>query len=524
MQHYKQKILFKKFVRNAKPPLVYLAFVGLIGTFFSIGYLYPDEHFQIIEFANAFIGRQPFDQLAWEYGSRIRPWFQPFLAAIPLKLGFFFSDSPFLAIKFVKAAFALFVVGATSYFLGFGAYEIDGLNQKERRLGGIFTATSVLLAQMVASTSSEIFAAGWLMLLLGYLARNFGSAKTEKKAQHFWVGVISGVMFFSRFQMGFVYAALGLWLFIVRRSSLRHLTVNLVGFFVAAVTFVLLDSIIYGDFVVTPANYFRANIIEGVASRFGTSPWYAYFFEFGTSGRLVGGIFSFAALTTMLFIRPKSLLTWVFWFFLCGHATVAHKEERFLFPVLIITPVCWPLLFGLMSRMIRGRDASLSGWPIRALITTSCLVGAITAARPRGQKYGVLEYLDSIGRSQEHPACLDWDVKVQSKSGEGEPFVPSFYESPYVQVMFPQDLDQTKKTTGSCANNQDRQVWYTARKTSPEVYFSSLTITEPSRVCRTNNSIDLLIAELISSDTVQRLISKSGVSGEQLYLWTCRRI
>lgn len=503
--------------------MLYLGLVGVISVFFSIGYQYPDEHFQIIEFANALIGRGAFDQLAWEYGSRIRPWMQPVFAAIPLKLGFLLSDSPFVAVKFVKAAFAVFTVGAVSYFLDHGAYEIDGLSPRQRQLGGVLVATSILLSQMIASTSSEIFAGAWLMLLLGYMARNFNSDKNEKTSQHFWCGFLSGVMFFSRFQMGFVYAAVGLWLLVIRRSSFRNLTANVMGFLTASAALVLLDSIIYGDLVATPVNYFHANIIEGVASRFGTSPWYAYFFEFGTSGRFVGGFLSFATLMTMIFIRPKSLLTWIFWFFVCGHAVVAHKEERFLYPVLIITPACWPLLFDVISKIVTRKEPGKLYWPVRTLITISCLIGVVVAFRPRGQKYGALEYLDSLGRAQNHAVCLDWDVKDQSKLGERWPFVPSFYQSPYVEVRFPQDTDLTKTTSGRCAADLDYMVWYVAKKASAERYLSSLNFAEASIVCRTTNNLDLLITDLVGTDKIRELVIKTGSNGEQLYLWACRR-
>lgn len=523
MQLYKPSFLFNSPIGNVKPHLLYLALVGVIGVFFSIGYLYPDEHFQIIEFANAAIGRGSFDKLAWEYGSRIRPWLQPWFAAIPLKLGFLVSDSPFVAIKFVKALSAFFVLVTTSYFLRCGNYDVDGLNQKERQLGGVLLATSVLLSQMVASTNSEIFAAAWLMLLLGYMGRNFGPDRNEKSAQHFWCGCLNGVMFFSRFQMGFVYAALGFWLLVIRRSSLKHLSINVFGFLTAALAFVLLDSYMYGGFVVTPANYFHANIIEGVASRFGVSPWYAYFFEFGTSGRLVGGFLSFTTLTFMVLVRPKSLLTWIFWFFVFGHSVIAHKEERFLFPVLIVTPVCWPLMFGLVSKVVKKTESGKVSWPVRTLVTISCLMGVISAFRPRGQKYGALKYLDSVGRAQNQAVCLDWDVKDQSKPGERQPFVPPFYQSPYVQVMFPQDPDHENKTTGGCADNLARQVWYTAKKTSPARYFSRLKTSDAALTCHTTNNIDLVITDLISTDRVQKLIHKTGFNEEQLYLWICRR-
>jgi len=46
----------------------------------STGFYYPDEHFQILEFAGLKLGfNQPGD-LAWEYAAHIRPNLQPWLA------------------------------------------------------------------------------------------------------------------------------------------------------------------------------------------------------------------------------------------------------------------------------------------------------------------------------------------------------------------------------------------------------------------------------------------------------------
>src|SRR5271168_2644570 len=46
----------------------------------SEGYYHPDEHFQILEFADYKLGRIPTGDLPWEFSSHIRPGLQPFLA------------------------------------------------------------------------------------------------------------------------------------------------------------------------------------------------------------------------------------------------------------------------------------------------------------------------------------------------------------------------------------------------------------------------------------------------------------
>ena len=46
----------------------------------TTGYFHPDEHFQILEFANWKMGGTPTEVLPWEFYARMRPSLQPVLA------------------------------------------------------------------------------------------------------------------------------------------------------------------------------------------------------------------------------------------------------------------------------------------------------------------------------------------------------------------------------------------------------------------------------------------------------------
>lgn len=52
----------------------------------SAGYYSADEHFQIIAFAQAKLGELPIEHLAWEYDTRIRSSFQPWIAVGVFKI------------------------------------------------------------------------------------------------------------------------------------------------------------------------------------------------------------------------------------------------------------------------------------------------------------------------------------------------------------------------------------------------------------------------------------------------------
>ena len=51
----------------------------LVAAVRSVGFHNADEHFQVLEFAGAKLGRTPWSALPWEYSFQMRPWLQPAL-------------------------------------------------------------------------------------------------------------------------------------------------------------------------------------------------------------------------------------------------------------------------------------------------------------------------------------------------------------------------------------------------------------------------------------------------------------
>ena len=62
------------------------ALVYLLTAIGSAGSYHPDEHYQIIEFAELKAGHNKPDDLAWEYRARIRPAIQPALCFAVFRL------------------------------------------------------------------------------------------------------------------------------------------------------------------------------------------------------------------------------------------------------------------------------------------------------------------------------------------------------------------------------------------------------------------------------------------------------
>jgi phosphatidylinositol glycan class B len=90
-----------------KSPYRFLLFGGLVAflitAYFSDGHFHPDEHFQILEFANYKRGITPGDALPWEFGDKIRPSLQPTLACLVLETFQFIGiESPFTQIFLLR--------------------------------------------------------------------------------------------------------------------------------------------------------------------------------------------------------------------------------------------------------------------------------------------------------------------------------------------------------------------------------------------------------------------------------------
>ena len=72
-----------QFTRLESLSLFFLILGHAIASYTSYGFHHPDEHFQILEWSNYFVGLVPDpSRLAWEYAAHIRPWFQPLLHAV----------------------------------------------------------------------------------------------------------------------------------------------------------------------------------------------------------------------------------------------------------------------------------------------------------------------------------------------------------------------------------------------------------------------------------------------------------
>ena len=295
-----------------------------VASWTSSGYHHPDEHYQILEWANHFLGLSPdTTHLPWEFAAQIRPWFQPLLHAGWMKLLLILGVyEPFSAVTLIQGIYALLNVWLLIRIWRFMRDRYGIAPQ-----GAIAIALLWFLPYIHVRTSSENLAG--ILLSWGLL----GMLESRSAFRN---GVFFGFAFLARYQIALGLAGLGLTLLLRARGLRKYHLALLGGFLLPVALGVLLDRIGYGNWVFSPYLYFKVNLVDGVAARYNPYPWWMYFEWILQLNPLV---------SVPLFIGCVGFLKkgkdedgWILgsfvWSFFALHCLITNKEYRFLFPVL----------------------------------------------------------------------------------------------------------------------------------------------------------------------------------------------
>jgi phosphatidylinositol glycan class B len=302
----------------------------LIVAVLAVNPWHPDEHFQILEPAWARAGLAPMDELAWEFNDRIRPTLQPTLALILLTaLRAVGLTSPFLWVLLLKLGTLALSMVTVIWIVSAVSRSLDRPGRRALWLTSLFLWVLPLFHHRFSSENlagMAFFAAVPLIVRPG-------------RVRSTCAGILLGLAFLFRFQMAFAIIALITWSAVRGRGRLKRLgqAVAIAGTVVALS--IVLDSWFYGEWVLTPWAYFEANVLEGVAASFGTSPWYFYPVQLVLWTVPPLGLVLGLLLVGAVLLRPGSPWVWCSVAFFVGHSAIGHKELRFLLPLLYALPV-----------------------------------------------------------------------------------------------------------------------------------------------------------------------------------------
>lgn len=326
------------------------AVVYIITAFNSHGFYHADEHYQIIEFAGLKLGTHTPNDLAWEFKAQIRPTLQPVICFVLFKVCEVFNiNNPYNQAFVLRLLSALLALVVIFFFI----QNTKGFSKNGSLIIAYYLLSYFLWFIPIISVrfSSETWSGLFFLLSLSQFFNN-----SKNKTKPFQIGLLFGISFLFRFQIAFALLGFGLWLIFINRSKLNYLFKVGISFLTIVSLGIIIDSWFYSEFVFTPWNYFYKNIIEGAAPEFSTSPWYFYLLKLLSYPSYFIGIPIALSYIILIIKKPGNFILWVTIPFIVAHSIIAHKEERFLFPVVYLFPLMLIESYLVIRNLIKNRS------------------------------------------------------------------------------------------------------------------------------------------------------------------------
>jgi phosphatidylinositol glycan class B len=335
--------------------------VHFVAAWFNGGFLHSDEHYQIIEFAQYKLGHQPASALAWEFPARMRPALQPWIAAGIIRLGHAIGiASPFLIALALRVLSTLLALWASWELCQRCLRRIDARWIKAIALGVsfLFWLTPTAHGRFGSENWGGALFVGGVCLMLD-AAEAWPVRHANAAVLAVCTGLVWSAAFYCRFQIGASIAGGALWLWVVRRAPGGLIAAIGAAFVVGCGLNEILDHWLYDAWTLVPYNYFMVNLVHGKAATFGVSPWWmpAVYLAVLLIPPFSLGVL--VLLATGCWYARHHVIVWVTVPFVLLHAVVAHKEPRFLLPLLYLIG---PLLAVCVDALPRGGVASLVAW------------------------------------------------------------------------------------------------------------------------------------------------------------------
>ena len=280
---------------------------------------WPDEIFQSQEAAHRLAYGT--GVIPWEFRLGVRSWVLPALIAGIMKCTAWLSSGSLGYIFGICLFFSL--LSLTVVWFSFSwCRQYFGLQYA--LLAGFTSAIWFELVHFGPRTFNE-FVAGNLFLPALYLGSLEQHQKPEGKWRLLLVGLLLGLAVSLRMQFGPAVLLVGLWI-ISRDWKTRFLPVA-TGILIVVLIFGFVDAITWTYPFYSYYAYFRENLLNHRAARFGTSPWYYLIVKLFVH---TGPMMIFA----LVGVRRSPILGWICLAILFPHLLIGHKEYRFIYPVL----------------------------------------------------------------------------------------------------------------------------------------------------------------------------------------------
>jgi phosphatidylinositol glycan class B len=311
--------------------LLFSLLVQIIFSITQVGFLHPDQHFQLIEFSSWQLGEPSGATSVWELKSHIRPTAQVYLfSGFIIACRFFHIYDAFVQLAILRLLFGL---------LGFVVFNAIGIYYFKSNKKLLYLVLLLINLSWSLPYIRTLFSSEMASSIVFFGAILLYELKKEKFLYVLLTGFLFSLAFYFRFQIAFGIVGFGIWFLFIDRKYVNLLPIA-IGFAVGVAINIFLDYHFYHQLVFTPFDYYRVNITEGKAAEFGTSSFLWYIL-------LLALVIGTPPLSIFLFYyslkgagqQYRQPLVFAVAFFIIGHCLVAHKEERFIFPIVNVLPV-----------------------------------------------------------------------------------------------------------------------------------------------------------------------------------------
>ncbi len=359
-------------------------------TFTDDGIYWPDEIYQSFEPAHKLVFG--YGVIPWEFVQGARTWVLPGLVAAILKVCALFGASAGTFIHVVKLAFV-----AASMAAALGVYRLSQVLNDEAPKAELASAAAASLWALCAA--SLYFAPRAMTENASAASIIWGLAlvldpKASRKLIILGASLL-GLSVLFRLQSSVFCVGSVVMLALRSRKAPTQWKVVLAVLTGWAAFFGVLDALTwhdapgarYGGLFHSVFVYVRFNVIEGQGARWGTAPWQYYAEHLWA---VMPAITVLLVAGALLSLRRAPGLVITAFVFVAIHAAVAHKEFRFLVPVL-------PVLCALVGY---GLNAVSSVPAARAALPATVLLAALSGWSSQSLTMGDLgAYLDRPGSS-----------------------------------------------------------------------------------------------------------------------------
>jgi phosphatidylinositol glycan class B len=290
----------------------------------ELGRLHPDEVYQFLE--PAFVRTHGYGVLAWEWRQGLRNWAAPLLLSLGIRLGELVGvTDPWWVRGFLALPLAALQLAGLMAAFRLGSRRAGPWGGSAALLGlGLLPVFRVISGR----TLGEPLSAALLVMAAEALSRDEGHPRSG-----LWGGAALGLAFVARYGSLPAIAGAALWLGLRRRW--RTLGWTGLGLGLVLLGLGVLDAVTWGRLWHSVLEWFRFNVLtDGAARMFGTEPAGYYWPFFWAEAPL--WVWP-ALLFGLVFLRPRlGIAGTMAAALLLALLRTPHKEERFLYPVLVL--------------------------------------------------------------------------------------------------------------------------------------------------------------------------------------------